>query len=297
MDDLKTIPRSFIFRRLHSFTGFFFVLFLMQHLFVNSQAALSADSFIAAVNDIQNIPYLHVIEIALLAVPICIHAIWGIFYAWEGKSNSKTSDGSVPSLEKYPRNHAYTWQRITAWLLLIAIAAHVAHMRFIEYPETIQNGTLSIDNPPKYLVHIGTNAAIDAEAKQRGVILFSSHKPSSANALNENNITTSPAFLKALKDNPVSPDESVAISPDFGTAVLLVLRSTFKIPLMLILYSLFVLTACFHAFNGLWTFLITWGVTISPKSQRLSTYLCFSLMMLVAFLGLSTIWGSYWITL
>ena len=37
-----------------------------------------------------------------------------------------------------------------------------------------------------------------------------------------------------------------------------------------ILYALGTLAACFHLANGLWGFLIHWGVTVGPRAQRLS---------------------------
>ncbi len=45
--------------------------------------------------------------------------------------------------------------------------------------------------------------------------------------------------------------------PNFATASLLVVRDTFKNPWMVIIYSIFVITACYHAFYGLWTASIT----------------------------------------
>ena len=133
----RTLTQAFVWRRLHSLTGLFISLYLIEHLFVNSQAALwfgeDGSGFVRAVNSIQNLPFLHLIEI-FFGVPIVLHAAWGIQILRTGRSNSWPSDGSTPSLTEYPRNHAYTWQRITSWVLLVAIVAHVIHMRFYEYP-------------------------------------------------------------------------------------------------------------------------------------------------------------------
>lgn len=275
------IPLSFIWRRLHSLMGLWLVLFLIIHLFSNSQAALLAVSpnsgFIKTVNDIQNLPYLPVIEIAFLAVPFFIHLIWGVQYALTGKINSYTSDGSHPSLPEYPRNHAYTWQRLTSWVLIILIAAHVFHMRFLEYPSTI-----SQNNQKKFVVHVRPDEGLKSLAKQLNVELLPSQMVQ--NELNK-------VSIKKEKK------EWAAVSNNFGTAVLLMVRETFKKPVMLILYTLLVLFTCFHAFNGLWTSLIKWGVTLSPRSQALSRYFSTALMLLIAFLGLAAIWGTFWMTL
>jgi succinate dehydrogenase / fumarate reductase cytochrome b subunit len=53
------------------------------------------------------------------------------------------------------------------------------------------------------------------------------------------------------------------------------------------IYVLGVVATVFHLANGIWTALITWGVTIGPRSQRVSGYACIALgaFLLVAGLG------------
>ncbi|WP_033544090.1 succinate dehydrogenase cytochrome b558 subunit [Planococcus sp. CAU13] len=55
-------------------------------------------------------------------------------------------------------------------------------------------------------------------------------------------------------------------------------------PWMFAFYVAGVLTATFHLANGLWSFLVTWGITQSEKAQRYTTY-----FTLVVFLVLSVI--------
>lgn len=55
-------------------------------------------------------------------------------------------------------------------------------------------------------------------------------------------------------------------------------------PWMFAFYVVGVLTATFHLANGLWSFLVTWGITQSEKAQRYTTY-----FTLLVFLVLSTI--------
>lgn len=272
------LPRAFIWRRLHSISGLFIVIYLIEHLFVNSQAALLSDgnSFINAVNGIQSLPYLKVLEILLIALPILLHGIWGIIYLFTGKFNSLPTDGSKPSLPEYSRNHAYTLQRITSWILLVGIAAHVVHMRFLEYPPSVQ-----LDNKTYYTVRLEQDPGLETLAKRLDVKLYNSQQ----------------ARENALKAHSLGQGEVVAVTPDFGTATLLMVRETFKMPLMMVLYSIFVIAACFHAFNGLWTFMITWGVTLSAHSQRIMRTISTGLMGLLTFLGLASIWGTYWFNL
>ena len=63
------IPKAFLWRRLHSIAGLWLVIFIISHLFTNSQAALligdDGQGFINAVNAIHNLPYLPLIEIAV----------------------------------------------------------------------------------------------------------------------------------------------------------------------------------------------------------------------------------------
>lgn len=44
-------------------------------------------------------------------------------------------------------------------------------------------------------------------------------------------------------------------------------------PLGLTLFALGLLCCVYHFVNGLWTFLITWGITLTPRSQKISEYI------------------------
>ena len=104
-------------------------------------------------------------------------------------------------------------------------------------------------------------------------------------------------WVQALERKPLRDVEVVASADNFGTAELLMVRDTFKMPFMIVLYTLLVLAACFHGFNGLWTFMISWGVTLNERSQRLMRKVSTALMLIVGALGLSAVWLTYWINL
>ncbi|MFJ8063248.1 succinate dehydrogenase cytochrome b558 subunit [Psychrobacillus sp. NPDC096426] len=55
-------------------------------------------------------------------------------------------------------------------------------------------------------------------------------------------------------------------------------------PWMLGFYIVGVIAATFHLANGIWSFLVSWGITQSPQSQRIATY-----VTLVIFLALSVV--------
>lgn len=325
------LPRSFFYRRLHSLFGLLIVLFLIEHLLTNSQAALlfgeNGQGFIHAVNFIKNLPYLPAIEILLIGVPIAFHAGIGIKYLFTGKFNSFPSDGSRPSLTKYGRNQAYTWHRIAAWILLVGIIAHVSYMRFYRYPSHAQIGETSV-----YFTRISVDEGLYTVAKRLGVTLFDQsatmkEKKELQQLIDKNQTILQQAallqkeqqnslgskeqkilveaqlieqkkqYVKALMYKPLGREEVMAEAKDFGTATLLMVRDSFKSPFKAALYTIFVIAACFHAFNGLWTFCITWGVVIKARSQKKLVNLCIGLMVLIAFLGLASIWGTYWINL
>ena len=315
------LPQAFVFRRLHSLLGFWLVLYIIEHLLVNSQAALfigdDGSGFIRAVNGIHDLPYLPVIELMLLGVPIVLHAVWGIHYIFTAKYNSYATDGSKPDLRVYPRNHAYTWQRITSWILVVGIAAHVIHMRFIEYPMRAPEPA-SQGGAHAYMVRLEGDKGLYTLQERLNFSLYTPQQVAEIpHALPPENVTKHAKahhvlhqrlisaqaaeqykhWVDVLQSKPLQGGQLMAVAHDFGTAELLVVRDTFKSPLMLVLYTLLVLATCFHAFNGLWTFMISWGVTLSEYSQKIMRCVTTALMILVSFLGLAAIWGTYWINL
>lgn len=301
------IPKAFIWKRLHSLMGLWLVLFLLEHLVTNSQAALwlgeNGQGFVRMVNAIHNMPYLQVIEITLLGVPIAIHMVWGIRYALRSKSNAHKTDGSTPSLPKQGRNRAYTWQRITSWILVFGIIGHVTKFRFLDYPYSVNQG-----NQSAYFVKLDKDANLATISRGLGVRLYNaeaileeekilkqkSRTISGKESLEEarENYLRQEAWVKTLQKISLRSNEVVAESTNFGSVVLLTVRETFKNTFYCVLYTIFVLAACFHAFNGLWTFLLSWGLVIRLVTQRYLLRFAIVLMGLIAFLGLAAIWGS-----
>ncbi len=318
--------------------GLWLVIFLMEHLLTNSQAALllgdSGQGFVQMVNWLHNLPYLQAIEITLLGVPIFVHLVWGVKYLFTAKSNSHRTDGSTPSLPEYGRNRAYTWQRITSWILLFGLIGHVVKFRFLEYPDSLNQGEnsyyfvrVSVDDG-LYTVadRLGAtlydtkgiekevrkleerkeeSALVDAAQalKQKELLSWEGPTPSAYDLQKAVIFASSQQFqekqrwVQKLSAKKISSTEVIAVADNFGTASLLGVRDTFKNPIYVGLYTIFVLAACFHAFNGLWTFLITWGVVLRMSAQRWTVTLAIALMLLVTFLGLSSIWGTYWLNL
>ncbi|MDE3055985.1 MAG: succinate dehydrogenase [Verrucomicrobiota bacterium] len=304
---------EFFWRRIHSFTGFWLFLYLILHLVTNSQAGLwigdDGEGFVRMVNKLESLPYLQLIEIFLIGVPILIHGAWGISRALQARENHRSTDGTTPSLP-FERNRAFAWQRLTSWILLIGIVGHVVQMRFLDAPKRISVGTKESD-----FVKVSFDPGLLTLADRLGVTLFTpqeivriegmvrgkleavSSSPTELDPLMQQEISELTAWVTTLTSFSLKNNELIAVSDTPGTGYLLMLRNIFKDPVMAAFYTLFLLAAAFHAGNGLWTFLITWGVLLSFRSQKRMLLLSAASMLLLSLLGLAAIWCSYWINL
>ena len=265
-DEEKKIPKSFIMKRLHSILGVWLVIYLFEHLLINSQAAFyfldEGNGFIRMVTQLEELPYLAIIEIVFLGLPFLIHGIWGVIYLRTGKLNAHKTEGNQPGLPQYKRNRAYSWQRITAWILIPLILLHIIQMRLMDRPEAIIKATET---------HFKVRIKDDAGLRK---------------------------VVNTLKGEVLGEErgKTLVLVPNAGSAFLLILRETFKSPIMVILYSIFVIVACYHAFNGLWTFMISWGITLTRRSQKRMRTVTNILMTLTTIMGLMAAWGVYWTT-
>ena len=114
---------TFLLRKLHQVTGvvplgvFFFV-----HMFTNSKALNGEASFNKAVKEIHEIPYLLLIEIFGIFLPLLFHSIYGVIISSEAKPN--------PLSYGYGRNWFYIFQRITGIFLFFFLLFHILNLRF-----------------------------------------------------------------------------------------------------------------------------------------------------------------------
>lgn len=326
---IDSLPKAFIWRRLHSLSGMWLVLFLLEHLITNSQAALllgeSGKGFVRGVNFIHSLPYLTVIEVTLLGFPILLHMIWGIRYLFTAKYNSFGLNDSTPHL-KYSRNHAYTWQRITSWILVVLLIVHVVKFRFLEYPHTVNEGS-----NPTYFVKVQMDPGLYTVADRLEVKLYDAQalremKQEGAYSHSEEALINASKEIREKKDSSYDEQDDVimrsmekskekqqliealssvhlkegqvlATACSFGTTSLLTVRDTFKSWFWVGVYTVFVLSACFHAFNGLWTSMLTWGWVIKTTAQTHARRVAIGLMLIIAFLGLAAVWGTYFLNL
>ena len=54
-------------------------------------------------------------------------------------------------------------------------------------------------------------------------------------------------------------------------------------------YIISIISVVFHLANGLWSFLVSWGVAQSPRSQQIVTYVTVIVFFVVSYIGIRTI--------
>lgn len=57
-------------------------------------------------------------------------------------------------------------------------------------------------------------------------------------------------------------------------------------PFMFTFYVVGVISAIFHFANGLWSFLVSWGITVTPRSQLISTYVTLAIFVALSIVGI-----------
>jgi succinate dehydrogenase / fumarate reductase cytochrome b subunit len=114
---------TFTLRRLHSLSGVLPIgVFLGFHLFTNSKAVHGPVAFNRAAEEIASLPYVVLLEVFGIAVPILFHIVLGILIAATGQ----------PNVLRYGtrRNWMYLLQRASGLFLVFFIVVHVWTTRF-----------------------------------------------------------------------------------------------------------------------------------------------------------------------
>ncbi|HLR67138.1 succinate dehydrogenase cytochrome b558 subunit [Virgibacillus alimentarius] len=60
-------------------------------------------------------------------------------------------------------------------------------------------------------------------------------------------------------------------------------------PFMFWFYTIGVLSTTFHFANGLWSFLVSWGIIQSPRSQKITTYATLIVFLAISYVGVRTL--------
>ena len=203
------LSRTFVLRKLHQLSGIVPLgLFLLEHFYTNSKALSGATSFNNAVQELQSIPYILLVEIGGIFIPLIYHAVYGMVITIEARPNNL----AYP----YPRNWFYLVQRITGVVLFFFITFHVLNFRFGMIP--------------------GLN------------------------------------------------DTSVAHRPDLAFDI--VAREFRMVPIFII-YMVGITATVWHFANGIWLFLVDWGITIGERAQRLTGYACIAFGVVLLLVGIN----------
>ncbi len=203
------LSRTFILRKLHQLTGIMPLgFFLLEHFYTNSKALSGAASFNTAVTDLQAIPYILLIEIGGIFIPLIYHAVYGLVITVEMRPNNL--------YYPYARNWFYTIQRVTGMILFFFIAFHVMNFRFGLVPGL---NTLSVAH---------------------------------------------------------HPDQSFDI----------VAREFRMIPIFIV-YVVGITATVWHLANGIWLFLVDWGIVIGERAQKIAGYACLGFGALLLAVGIN----------
>ena len=193
----------FNLRKLHSLTGIVPIgVFLLEHLFTNSFAIFGPEAFNEKVVFLTSLPYLYLIEIFFIFVPIAFHAILGVVIAAGARYNVATLG--------YGRNWAYFFQRLSGLFLLVFITVHVIKTRLSGTP------------PDQMFQHMA-------------------------------------GYLPS--------------------------------PVWFSFYVLGVVAAAYHFGNGLFTFAISWGITIGKRAQRAWSIACMAIFLALSIIGVRALYA------
>lgn len=116
----------YIWHRLHSASGIFPIgLFLLQHLIANSYALRGPDAYNTVVKVFGYLPFVVVLEVLVIYLPILYHSVYGIWISMYAQ----------PNLGKYQygRNWMYFLQRVSGVVALFYIGYHVWHTSLAKY--------------------------------------------------------------------------------------------------------------------------------------------------------------------
>jgi succinate dehydrogenase / fumarate reductase cytochrome b subunit len=203
------LSRTFILRKLHQLTGIMPLgFFLLEHFYTNSKALSGAADFNTAVKDLQSIPYILLVEIGGIFIPLIYHAVYGMVITVEARPNNL----HYP----YSRNWFYTIQRVTGVILFFFITFHVLNFRFGLIPGL---NTLSVAN---------------------------------------------------------HPEESFQI-----------VAREFRIVPIFIVYVIGITATVWHLANGIWLFLVDWGITIGERAQKIAGYACLGFGIVLLAVGIN----------
>lgn len=122
---------SFLLRRLHSLTGIVPIgLFLIEHFVSNAFATKGPGAYTKQVEFLSGVPFVFLLELFGIWIPIGYHALYGFYIWFRGESN----------VAEYPwaGNWMYAAQRWTGAVAFFYMVWHTWHLRFTR-PYILEN--------------------------------------------------------------------------------------------------------------------------------------------------------------
>lgn len=114
---------TFLLRKLHQLTGIVPLgMFFFVHIYTNSTALNGPEAFNKHVRDIAGIPYLPLVEIFGIFIPLLFHSVYGVLISTEARPNVLGY--------RYGRNWFYYFQRATGIFLFAFLLFHLLNLRF-----------------------------------------------------------------------------------------------------------------------------------------------------------------------
>lgn len=237
MAESASAPQSFearnhfLLRRLHSLSGIVPIgVFLIEHMLTNSMAAYGEwtgeggrASFNHHVHFLHSMPYLTLLEIFGIFLPLAFHALYGIKIAMSAKHN----------VAQYPymENKRFFMQRMTGYIAFLFVIIHLAKFRFAHW-----FGGIPFLNP---------DITDKFEITRRGLMEWDF----------------------------------------FGTG------TTIPAGVTMTLYFIGLAAAVYHFANGIFTFCITWGITVGERAQKRVSMGAAGLGLVLFVWGASSLWA------
>lgn len=76
------------------------------------------------------------------------------------------------------------------------------------------------------------------------------------------------------------------VAAAFGTKVNFdMMENILSNPFMFWFYIAGVISTIFHFANGLWSFMVSWGITVTPRSQKIATYVTLGIFVALSVVG------------